>query len=163
MTGPHLAGFYEELMRLLPNYPAHVANPQATPPNLRDHKRLVKLFECADGYIIWHHSDPNDQCGTGLPLTFEVHPEYQATTVGAASQEGFPPYGDFAVATSPLFMNNKTGEYVQSADLLETVEYISNNRVAQLTEEQGRKEARENLQRFFDNPNNPFLKNQPDK
>jgi hypothetical protein len=146
----HCKAYYAEIRRELTNY---VSDPESKriPVFLRRHRRYIRVMEFEDGYVIVHRTVPPEEFDqVGYWETFNIY-TYPGQTVGDATERGYPPYGDFIDGETRTLRNEDTGEYVAPTppERIESKTYISNNRIATLTPDMAREEARKNLQEFF--------------
>lgn len=141
--------YYDEIRRQLPMHGP--SDPEQVPHFYRDHKRMIVVTECADGYIVSHCSDPYNRRNTPVPETFEIYTAYQDRTVGDVAQTGYMPFSDFMVGMFPHIREDQSGKYAPYVDPehQEGIEYMSNNRVAELTQRAARAEAGKGLRDFF--------------
>jgi hypothetical protein len=146
----YTVAFYEEVRRQVQMLGP--SDPEQVPHFFRDHKRMIVITECADGYIVSHRSDPYNRRDKPVPETFEVYSAYQDRTVGDVAQTGYPPHSDFRVSMFPHVRENESGKYAPYADPehQEGIEYISNNRVAEFTPEAAREDAQKQVWEFFE-------------
>lgn len=145
----YTVAYYDETRRQVAIYGP--SDPEQIPHFLRDHKRLIVMTECADGYILSHRTDPYNRLNTPVPETFEIHTAYQDRTVGDVGQTRYIPFSDFRSSMFPHIRENGSGRYAPYVDPehQEGVEYISNGVVAQLTQRLARAEAGRAIKEFF--------------
>jgi hypothetical protein len=153
----YITTYYAEIRRQLPNYAP--SDPEQIPHFLRGHKRMIRITECADGYIISYRSDPYNRRNIPLPETFEFYTVWQNRTVedvarneGGITDVGFPAYSDFSYRRFPHVREDESGTYADyvNPEHQEGIEYISNNKVAQLTPQAAREAAENDIREFFE-------------
>lgn len=143
--------YYAEIRRELPNY---ISDPESSriPIFLRTHRRYIDVMEFEDGYMIVHRTvPPEDFDQVSHWETFNIY-TYSGQTVGAATGQGYTPYGDFIDGETCTLRNEETGEYAPPTppERIESKNYVSQNRIAtELTPDMAREEARKNLKEFF--------------
>lgn len=140
---------YDETRRQVAIYGP--SDPEQIPHFFRDHKRMIVVTECADGYILSHRSDPYDRRNTPVPETFEIYTAYQDRTVGDVGQTRYIPFSNFRESMFPHIRENESGRYAPYAnpEHQEGIEYISNSVVAQLTQRSARADAGREVREFF--------------
>jgi hypothetical protein len=110
--------------------------------------RTIRLHQAQDGFIVEHcNRDP----GTGRYLAFEIYPPTDRTirelTSGSfGTKEGAPLF--FSMADGRRLGHPQHDEAL-SPDFRQRYEIITNAHVPKLTEEEARKNARENLELYL--------------
>lgn len=149
--------YYGELRRIVPTQPAYKSDPEALPYHLRDHARIVLAAECADGYAVIHSTAPD-----GQGYAFEVDNNKSRWTVAELSKIDVPPHGNFFDFHVHVIRKKATDAYALPKKRQERIDAVSYSRVATLTPDKARKSANSILRSFFESPNSPFFKAQPD-
>jgi len=75
-----------------------------------------------------------------------------ARNEGRITDVGFPAYSDFSYRKGPLVREDESGTYADyvNPEHQEGIEYISNNKVAQLTPQAAREAAENDMREFFE-------------
>jgi hypothetical protein len=112
---------------------------------------MIVVTECVDGYILSYRTDPYNRRNTPVPETFEIYTAYQDRTVGDVGQTGYLPFSEFRVSMFPHVRENESGKYAPyvNPEHQEGVEYISTNKVRQLTKRAARADAGREVRDFF--------------